>query len=145
MEIFLKHQPIHSKKILRAMFDKLAHASIMKLNTESMDRVSIFSLIYQIKKLTLIGYQSFYNMFVEWKLFHVSLQLYDLMVMATKYQILMCRNPRHLVMITLNHIDAMLDFTTNPAVKQNINAAYELLIQVKKLVTVKSEETGKWR
>ena len=39
MEIFLKHQPIHSKKILRAMFDKLAHASIMKLNTESMDRV----------------------------------------------------------------------------------------------------------
>ena len=132
MEIFLKHQPIHSKKILRAMFDKLAHASIMKLNTESMDRVSIFSLIYQIKKLTLFGYQSFYNMFVEWKLFHVSLQLYDLMVMATKYQILMCRNPRHLVMITLNHIDAMLDFTTNPAVKQNINAAYELLIQVKK-------------
>ena len=39
MEIFLQHQPIHSKKILRAMFDKLAHASIMKLNTESMDRV----------------------------------------------------------------------------------------------------------
>ena len=53
------------------------------------------------------------------------------MVMATKYQILMSRNPRHLVMITLNHIDAMLDFTTNAAVKQNINAAYELLIQVK--------------
>ena len=57
------------------------------------------------------------------------------MVMATKYQILMCRNPRHLVMITLNHIDAMLDFTTNQAVKQNINAAYELLIQVKSEIT----------
>ena len=39
MELFLKHQPIHSKKVLRSMFDKLAHASIMKLNTESMDRV----------------------------------------------------------------------------------------------------------
>ena len=52
------------------------------------------------------------------------------MVMAIKYQILMCRNPRHLVMITLNHIDAMMDFTTNAAVKQNIHTAYELLIQV---------------
>ena len=52
------------------------------------------------------------------------------MVMAIKYQILMCRNPRHLVMITLNHIDAMMDFTTNTAVKQNIHTAYELLIQV---------------
>ena len=38
-------------------------------------------------------------------------------------------------MITLNHIDAMLDFTTNQAVKQNINAAYELLIQVKSEIT----------
>ena len=50
--------------------------------------------------------------------------------MAAKHQILMCRNPRHLVMITLNHIDAMLDFTTNTLVKENIHAAYELLIQV---------------
>ena len=33
-------------------------------------------------------------------------------------------------MITLNHIDAMMDFTTNTAVKQNIHTAYELLIQV---------------
>ena len=64
------------------------------------------------------------------------LQLYDLMLMATKHQILMCRNPRHLVMITLNHIDAMLDFTTNTAVKQNIHAAYELLIQVNNEVYV---------
>jgi hypothetical protein len=39
-EIFLKHQPLHSKRMLRAMFDKLAHASIMRLNTQSMDKVS---------------------------------------------------------------------------------------------------------
>ena len=56
MEIFLKHQPIHSKKILRAMFDKLAHASIMKLNTESMDRVG-FWCSYLIQKV-LITYSS---------------------------------------------------------------------------------------
>ena len=65
------------------------------------------------------------------------------MVMATKHQILMCRNPRHLVMITLNHIDAMLDFTTNAAVKQNIHAAYELLIQVKLLKLYKNGKNSK--
>ena len=53
------------------------------------------------------------------------------MVMAAKHQILMCRNPRHLVMIALNHLDAMMDFTTNTSVKHNIHTAYELLIQVK--------------
>ena len=50
--------------------------------------------------------------------------------MAVKHQILMSRNPRHLVMITLNHLDAIMDFTTNTWVKNNIHTAYELLIQV---------------
>ena len=54
-EIFLKHQSLHNKRILRAMFDKLAHASIMRLNATSMDK------------------------------------LYDLMIMAVKYQVLQCR------------------------------------------------------
>jgi hypothetical protein len=38
-EIFLKHTPLYSKKVLRAMFDRLAHASIMRLNAGSMDKV----------------------------------------------------------------------------------------------------------
>ena len=42
-EIFLKHQPIYSRKALRAMFDRLAHASTMRLNTESMDKVRLFA------------------------------------------------------------------------------------------------------
>ena len=40
LEIFLKNQPIQSLSMLRAMFDKLAHASVMRLNTSSMDKVS---------------------------------------------------------------------------------------------------------
>ena len=39
LEIFLKNQPIQSRSMLRAMFDKLAHASVMRLNTSSMDKV----------------------------------------------------------------------------------------------------------
>ena len=37
-EIFLRHAALHSRRILRAMFDKLAHASIMRLNENSMDK-----------------------------------------------------------------------------------------------------------
>ena len=40
-EIFLKHTPLYSKKVLRAMFDRLAHASIMRLNAGSMDKVGV--------------------------------------------------------------------------------------------------------
>ena len=38
-EIFSKHQPIYSRRVLKTMFDKLAHASIMKLNSNSMDKL----------------------------------------------------------------------------------------------------------
>lgn len=48
-EIFQKHQPIHSRRVslattspsqvLKTMFDKLAHASIMRLNANSMDKL----------------------------------------------------------------------------------------------------------
>ena len=52
------------------------------------------------------------------------------MIMAVKHQILMSPNPRHLIMITLTHLDAMTDYATNPNTKKNIHTTYELLIQV---------------
>ena len=85
-EIFNKHQPIYSRRVLKTMFDKLAHASIMKLNSNSMDK------------------------------------LYDLMTMAVKYQVLMCHNPRHLIALTLNHLDAILSYVTCPTVAANVEA-----------------------
>ena len=48
-EIFLKHTPLYSKKVLRAMFDRLAHASIMRLNAGSMDKV-IRSYVIQTRR-----------------------------------------------------------------------------------------------
>ena len=40
-EIFIKHQPIYSKNVLRLMFDRLSNASTMRLYGESFDKVSI--------------------------------------------------------------------------------------------------------
>lgn len=109
-EIFSKHQPIYSRRVLKTMFDKLAHASIMKLNSNSMDK------------------------------------LYDLMTMAVKQQVTMtvisrcpselpgdqvlsCHNPRHLIAVTLNHLDTVLGFLTCPAVRRNVQLAFQLFVQ----------------
>jgi len=91
-EIFSKHQPIYSRRVLKTMFDKLAHASIMKLNSNSMDK------------------------------------LYDLMTMAVKYQVLMCHNPRHIIALTLNHLDAILGYVTDTNVNNNVEAAFNHLV-----------------
>jgi len=38
------------------------------------------------------------------------LQLYDLMIMAVKYQVFLCKRPQDLLLITLNHIDEIRKF-----------------------------------
>ena len=50
--------------------------------------------------------------------------------MAVKRQIQLLKNPRHLVMITLNHLDAMQDYTNNADNKKSIYLAHEHLINV---------------
>ena len=41
MEELFKPQEIYSKKAMRTVFDRLAHASIMRLNAASMDKVGV--------------------------------------------------------------------------------------------------------
>lgn len=41
LEELFKPQELYSKKALRTVFDRLAHASIMRLNQASMDKVSV--------------------------------------------------------------------------------------------------------
>lgn len=41
MEELFKPQPLYSKKAMRTVFDRLAHASIMRLNAPSMDKVNL--------------------------------------------------------------------------------------------------------
>ncbi|BFZ24996.1 hypothetical protein BsWGS_28035 [Bradybaena similaris] len=75
-ELF-KPQPLYSKKAMRTVFDRLAHASIMRLNAASMDK------------------------------------LYDLMTMAFKYQVSLALRPKDILLITLNHVDALRSSTVD--------------------------------
>ncbi|EDV25143.1 uncharacterized protein TRIADDRAFT_50333 [Trichoplax adhaerens] len=76
MEELFKPQEMYSKKAMRTVFDRLAHASIMRLNAASMDK------------------------------------LYDLMTMAFKYQVSLCLRPSDVLLVTLNHVDAIKDFVS---------------------------------
>jgi len=44
LEELFKPQELYSKKALRTVFDRLAHASIMRLNQASMDKVPSLNL-----------------------------------------------------------------------------------------------------
>ena len=44
MEELFKPQELYSKKAMRTVFDRLAHASIMRLNSASMDKVGSLQL-----------------------------------------------------------------------------------------------------
>ena len=49
MEELFKPQDTYSKKAMRTVFDRLAHASIMRLNSASMDKVRGFKLTHLIQ------------------------------------------------------------------------------------------------
>ncbi|PSN51191.1 Protein OSCP1 [Blattella germanica] len=89
-----KPQTVYNKAALRKLFEDLAHASIMRLDKESMDK------------------------------------LYDLMIMAFKYQVLMARQPLELILITLNHLDAIRNFVSTPALQNQVNNTYEMLMKM---------------
>ena len=62
-------------------------------------------------------------------IFIVTPQLYDLMVMAVKQQILLSRDPKDLVAVTLNHLDAIHDYVRNPQARANLEMTHDLLVQ----------------
>nr|XP_027231109.1 protein OSCP1-like [Penaeus vannamei] len=92
-ELF-KPQELYSRAALREVFDRLAHASIMRLNTPSMDK------------------------------------LYDLMVMAMKHQVLLAPHPRDLLLLTLNHLDALRGFATATPVLAQVEGTLLLFTQL---------------
>ncbi|XP_042871664.1 protein OSCP1-like [Penaeus japonicus] len=91
-ELF-KPQELYTRCALREVFDRLAHASIMRLNTPSMDK------------------------------------LYDLMVMAMKHQVLLAPHPRDLLLLTLNHLDALRGFATAAPVLAQVESTQLLFAQ----------------
>lgn len=95
-----KPQAIYNKTALRKLFEDLAHASIMRLDAASMDK------------------------------------LYDLMIMALKYQILMACQPLELILITLNHIDAIRNFVSTSALQLQVDETYKMLMQTYAHLTI---------
>uniref|UniRef100_T1JL15 Protein OSCP1 n=1 Tax=Strigamia maritima TaxID=126957 RepID=T1JL15_STRMM len=104
MEELFKPQQLYSKRALRSVFDKLAHTSIMRLNTASMDK------------------------------------LYDLMTMAVKYQVYMAAQASDLLLITLNHLDSMRAFVSEPSIHQQVFDVYVMLIKTYNTLSLGSFE-----
>ena len=68
------------------------------------------------------------------------------MVMAFKHQVVMSKNPDDLIFITLNHLDAIMDYAKSASVKKNVAFAYELLIQgIKNLFSNLLFETSEYQ
>ncbi|XP_069442740.1 protein OSCP1 [Ovis canadensis] len=95
MEELFKPQELYSKKALRTVYDRLAHASIMRLNQASMDK------------------------------------LYDLMTMAFKYQVLLCPRPKDVLLVTLNHLDAIKGLIQDsPTILHQVDETFRQLTDI---------------
>ncbi|KAK0418965.1 hypothetical protein QR680_013878 [Steinernema hermaphroditum] len=77
----------------KAVFTKIAHSSIMRINVNSMDK------------------------------------LFDLMTMNVKYQVSMCADPQHLLILTLNHFDGVRELVSyDEECQRMINNAHDKMI-----------------
>ncbi|XP_041811726.1 protein OSCP1a [Chelmon rostratus] len=95
MDELLKPQQLYSHRTLKTVLTRLAHASIMRLNPASMDR------------------------------------LYELMIMAFKYQVFLCPRPKDLLLISYNHIDTIREFVKDtPVVVNQVDETHRKIIEV---------------
>uniref|UniRef100_A0A8C3AZV1 Organic solute carrier partner 1a n=1 Tax=Cyclopterus lumpus TaxID=8103 RepID=A0A8C3AZV1_CYCLU len=95
MDELLKPQQLYSHRTLKTVLTRLAHASIMRLNQASMDK------------------------------------LYELMVMAFKYQVFLCPRPKDLLLITYNHIDTIREFVRHtPVVVNQVDETHRKIIEI---------------
>ncbi|XP_048510177.1 protein OSCP1-like isoform X2 [Athalia rosae] len=57
-------------------------------------------------------------------------KLFDLMIMLTKYQLTVSTGPREVILLTLNHIDAMHEIVTDENAHECINLVHQMLIDL---------------
>lgn len=57
-------------------------------------------------------------------------KLFDLMIMMVKYQLIAATGPVEVVLLTLNHTDAMRDMVTNPNAQQCVGLVHQMVIDV---------------
>lgn len=58
-------------------------------------------------------------------------QLYDLMTMGFKYQMICCATPVHLMQLTLNHLESLIAIVDNPSVAELIEGAKSFVTSVR--------------
>lgn len=110
VEELFKPQPLYTNASVRGIFDRLVHSSIMRLSESSMDKVS---------PLQSNGFT-----------YSIPLQLYDLMVMGFKYQLMNCKYPEELLQVTLNHLNTVKDMIENSQLQTKIDAAVKRMNDV---------------
>lgn len=67
----------------------------------------------------------------EGVLFFLVLQLYELMIMAFKYQVLLCPRPRDLLLVSYNHIDAVRELIRDtPVVLNQVDETHRKIMEV---------------
>ena len=58
-------------------------------------------------------------------------QLYDLMTMAFKYQVLLCPRPKDVLLVTLNHLDAIKGLIQDsPTILHQVDETFRQLTDV---------------
>lgn len=57
-------------------------------------------------------------------------KLFDLMIMMVKYQLTAATGPREVILLTLNHIDAMRDMVSNSNAQQCIRLVHQMVLDV---------------
>lgn len=59
------------------------------------------------------------------------IQLYELMIMAFKYQVFLCPRPKDLLLICYNHIDAVRELAKDtPAVVNYVDETHRRIVEV---------------
>lgn len=60
------------------------------------------------------------------------LQLYELMIMAFKYQVFLCPRPKDLLLISYNHMDAIRELAKDtPAVVNHVDETHRRMVEVR--------------
>lgn len=119
MDELVKPQRLYSHRTLKTVLTRVAHTSIMRLSPASMDRVGTGAppptpLRRPAHPLLL------------------SVQLYELMIMAFKYQVFLCPRPKDLLLISYNHIDAIRELVKDtPAVVNHVDETHRRVVEVR--------------
>lgn len=57
-------------------------------------------------------------------------KLFDLMIMMVKYQLTASTGPREVILITLNHIDAMRDMVSDVNAQKCVTLVHQMIVDV---------------